>query len=1108
MNQIQVGYHAEEHGRFVITNYNRAKPFSNFLPGVGGVWGIPLWAYYVNRNQCISSFGVRNKDGAILEFQSFDRALQLTRFEGFRTFLKVQGSEVYEPFRKSEDPGISQSMTVSSEGLEISDQNTLLEIQTNVRYSSLVGEPLPGLVRELRVKNIGHRILALEIVDGLSKILPYGVSQQQSKYISWHIQGMFGVDEIAGVPIFRLKQTAEDTPRIGRIDGGNFYFSVLKGLNGPLTGHFIVDPNVLFGESEDRSHPVRLEAKAIDDLLAEPQQKQNRTPCAFTGLLVELAPGEETVLYSLVGSAPDESSIRLLLKRAKSEQFFEANSNENQAVIARIKNHAFTVSSEPRFDEFCQQTFLDNVLRGGIPQITNASNGKNVLYTYSRKHGDLERDYNYFSLEPTFLSQGDGYYRDVNQNRRSDVWFFPEVEDAVIHTFMNLLQLDGYNPQVVGQMTYTVQKDQQFKDWLQGVTEDNQSFQTLLEVTSRPFTPGEFILMLSRKRRLSPADCEQILNDLLGYCRQSEVGGLHQGFWIDHWTYNLDLIDRYLEIYPERLKALLLDSDDFTFFDNPDVVLPRDQKYVLTDGKVRQYGAVARDPRKEAIIATRTENPHTVRTDLGQGSVYQTNLLVKLLSIVANKIATLDPVGIGMMMEADKPGWCDPMNGLPGLLGSSLCETLELERLCRFLRSSLDGLGLGDHLEYSMYVELHKFIISLDQALEMLLKSGDAKRRLDFWNLSNILKEQYRQDTRMGVDGAKQNISVFQIKSFLDKALKILQESTDPEITPAIVDNAGLCYTYFINEVKDFDEISPDGENRSLATTETGHPAIAATAFDSRPVTPFLEGPVHMLKVHPARKVQIFESVRRSKLYDNVLKMYRVCAPLDGEPDEIGRIRAYADGWIENGSIYLHMEYKWLLAMLQAGLHKEFFDDMRTTLIPFLDPSVYGRSVYECCSYIVSSGFPDPHLHGRGFQPRLSGCTAEVLHMWTLMVAGERLYTINSEGSLELRLLPILPGWFFTIKETTRTYYGRDGKPVSVEVPENAFAFNLLGEILVVYHNPERRDTFGDSPARVISYRLELDNGSHVEIEDSAIGQPFAEDVRRGSVVRIDALLG
>ena len=32
---------------------------------------------------------------------------------------------------------------------------------------------------------------------------------------------------------------------------------------------------------------------------------------------------------------------------------------------------------------------------------------------------------------------------------------------------------------------------------------------------------------------------------------------------------------------------------------------------------------------------------------------------------------TLDPMGLGIEMEAGKPGWNDAMNRLPGVLGSS-----------------------------------------------------------------------------------------------------------------------------------------------------------------------------------------------------------------------------------------------------------------------------------------------------------------------------------------------------------------------------------------------------------------------------------------------------
>lgn len=86
---------------------------------------------------------------------------------------------------------------------------------------------------------------------------------------------------------------------------------------------------------------------------------------------------------------------------------------------------------------------MDNVLRGGYPM--QLGNNK-IFYVYSRKHGDLERDYNYFSMLPEFYSQGNGNFRDVNQNRRCDTFFAPFVGRKNIQEFYSLIQLDGYNP--------------------------------------------------------------------------------------------------------------------------------------------------------------------------------------------------------------------------------------------------------------------------------------------------------------------------------------------------------------------------------------------------------------------------------------------------------------------------------------------------------------------------------------------------------------------------------------------------------------------------------------------------------------------------------------
>ena len=52
-------YRHEPDGTFVLTHFNHATPFASFLPGIAGTWGIPLWAFYVNRGQGVCSFGLR-----------------------------------------------------------------------------------------------------------------------------------------------------------------------------------------------------------------------------------------------------------------------------------------------------------------------------------------------------------------------------------------------------------------------------------------------------------------------------------------------------------------------------------------------------------------------------------------------------------------------------------------------------------------------------------------------------------------------------------------------------------------------------------------------------------------------------------------------------------------------------------------------------------------------------------------------------------------------------------------------------------------------------------------------------------------------------------------
>src|SRR5690606_22104791 len=92
---------------------------------------------------------------------------------------------------------------------------------------------------------------------------------------------------------------------------------------------------------------------------------------------------------------------------------------------------------------------------GGTPLIVKTLDGQIGYHLYSRKHGDLERDYNFFSLEPAFYSQGNGNFRDVLQNRRNDLFFYPELGDFNNYQFASLIQADGYNPLSIEGVKFT-----------------------------------------------------------------------------------------------------------------------------------------------------------------------------------------------------------------------------------------------------------------------------------------------------------------------------------------------------------------------------------------------------------------------------------------------------------------------------------------------------------------------------------------------------------------------------------------------------------------------------------------------------------------------------
>jgi len=374
-------------------------------------------------------------------------------------------------------------------------------------------------------------------------------------------------------------------------------------------------------------------------------------------------------------------------------------------------------------------------------------------------------------------------------------------------------------------------------------------------------------------------------------------------------------------------------------------------------------------------------------------------------------------------------------------------------------------------------IEANQLLETVLGHLSIYQTSNAPDRDFIYWDEVSSARELYRKRIQLGIDGQQMSLSSEKLKG----PLKQFIQKVDSGIRRALEINAGSVATYFYYRVDEFELINKaDGQPK---TDQEGRFYIRAKKFTPVVLPLFLEGYVRALKVTPPENTRtLYRQVKESALFDRKLKMYKVNASLENQPHDIGRARAFSPGWLENESIWLHMEYKYLLEVLKAGLYDEFFEDFQNTIIPFLDPKIYGRSPTENSSFLVSSAHPDTSLHGAGFVARLSGSTAEFLSIWFIMMAGKTPFFMEGD-QLSLQLRPIIPGWLFN----------NDGR----------LSFRFLGNCWVTYHNPNRHNTY-DQEASIKKIILQTEGERQVEIKADTISHPFAETVRTGKIKRID----
>ena len=1020
----------DKQGRYVIENYQVKSPFSSFLPGIAGPMGVPVWCYYNNRGQAVCSFGARDKDHAIMEFKPAHTAYQDVSRTGFRTFCRADGT-YRELFTEN------CSMHIGMSEVEITCEAGGLA--ASAVYFGVPGERTAALARVLTVRNEGEKPVALELLDGMPAVVPYGVEQDALKNMANLAKAWMKVEDAGqGLACFRVRASMADTAQVTRVEGCNFCLG-FDGDGNRLKP--LVQPELVFGQDTAFARPEGFLDTALEELTKRPQVTENHFPCCFLPVKTTLEPGGETKIFSLYGQAEDKGRVAALAERVSGGAWFEAKRKESAELIDEVCAPIDTRTGDPVFDAYCRQSYLDNLLRGGAPIFFRDGAREAPLYIYSRKHGDPEREYNYFSLGGEYYAQGNGNFRDMNQNRRCSVLFTPEIGAEDIHTFYDLIQPNGYNPLVITPSTYKL-PPVRLKDTLDRLPPER--YEDALRLLSQPFTPGRLAMTLEDWGLGAKAGA--LAAAIICDSDSEPNADFQEGYWCDHWTYNLDLIESYLAIYPEKENELLFGECRYRWYEPKGFVRPRAQRYCVTpEGKLRQYNAV--ELRTD-------ENAGRKWVCTADGGEARSFLIAKLLLLCAIKTATLDAAGMGVEMEGGKPGWYDALNGLPGLLGSSMAESCELARLLRFTIRAVERRG-G---EIDVYQEVGGLFLEI---YDILSREEDLFAR---WDKMNRAKETLRSQIVHGLSGRRVTLHANQVASMLHG----MEEAVLDGIRRATELGGGICPTYFTFEATGIVE-TPDGP--------------MPTGLEPHPLPLFLEGPVRWLKLDLPleEKAALARKVRESGLYDRALDMYKVNESLAGVSFEAGRALAFTPGWLENESIWLHMEYKYLLELLKSGLYDQFGEAFRAAGVPFLDPEKYGRSPLENVSFLASSANPDPASWGRGYVARLSGSTAEFLQMWQLMFFGPNPFRLE-DGELRLCFDPYIPEYLMP----------EDG------VIEATF----LGRIKVTYHAPGLSALIPGKTAPVL-WELKGPNGEEAVVEGTSLPDMESFAVRSGQVAAI-----
>ncbi|MFI3166176.1 MAG: hypothetical protein R3Y45_07920 [Bacillota bacterium] len=635
---------------YKISNSQNMAPF--FLQVVSAC---DLWAFMSSKGGITA--GRNNENGSIFPYETEDRLHQASE-TGSKTIIKC-GKNIWYPFEQNNvgKYKITQNIYKSTYGNSVFFEEINHDLELSFKYGYQSAEKY-GLIKTSEISNIGDSTREIEVLDGLSNIMPHGVGSSLQQSSSTLVDAYKSAElECERLGIYSLTTKINDTPNPIEILKANVCFTTKK------------DCIVYLGCDV-------CSAFLQGDMENVAQDAYGKKCGYFVVFSTALKAGESTSHKFVLDSSCDHAKISALIgyiERGNFDNIELEIEKDTKALIDVVKNADGVQSSGD--ETACAHHYLNtlyNVMRGGtfengyafdpkdfvkfikyrnfsalensdlmseikncktISELKQVCQKDKLFYrmaleymplSFSRRHGDPSRPWNKFNINlkdenGEKINHYEGNWRDIFQNWEALGLSYPEYYENMVAKFVNATTADGFNPYRINTKGIEWEKPEP----------DN------------PFS---------------------------GY-----------GYWGDHQIVYLHrLLKGLLAHYPQKL-AEMLACDAFTYANVPYVLAPYAE--ILKDSKNTISFDAKKDAQIENLVVQIGSDGKLLQKD---GEVYTVCLAEKLLVPLLSKMSNL-LVGGGIWMNTQRPEWNDANNAIVGI-GLSMVTVYHVKAYLQLLQ--------------------------------------------------------------------------------------------------------------------------------------------------------------------------------------------------------------------------------------------------------------------------------------------------------------------------------------------------------------------------------------------------------------------------------------